>query len=274
MPANSRSAITPGSSNFFQGDPNATLAELRAAERSVTRDPAEAEQVYSARVDAVRGQALGLARHATELTESFGHRVQNALSSVERAIIDGVHGGQSELGGAASATGTALASLRSTAQDAASRAGGALTQGGIATGRAGGNVVAALVYSPVLLGALGVAAGALLGVLLPQSDQEEQALGAVAGQVRETARNLANEGLQRGSQVADAVLNQSHDNIAAHDFTGKSAGNLVDAALSGDPAENAAQVAQDVLRAGDKAVRTGLEPESAAAPVSAISSPS
>jgi hypothetical protein len=133
-------------------------------------------------------------------------------------------------------------------------------------------MVAALVESPVLLGALGIAAGALLGALLPQSDQEEQALGGVAGQVRETARNLANEGLQRGSQVADTVLTQSHDSIAAHDLSGKSAGNLVDAALSGDLAENAAEVAKGVLRAGDKAVRKGLEPEGAA-PAPASSSP-
>jgi hypothetical protein len=86
--------------------------------------------------------------------------------------------------------------------------------------------------------------------------------------VRDTARNLANEGLQRGSQVADAVLNQSHDSIAAHDLSGKSAGTLVDAALSGQLAENAAQVAQDVLHAGDKAVRKELEPGPAPAPAS------
>ena len=228
------------------------------------REPDEAEHVYATRVQSAQGEALGLARHATESTESFGQRVQNALSALERMVVDGVHGLQDQAAGAAGATGTALASFRSQATDAASRAGNSLTQSGQAAGQVGGNMVAALVESPVLLGALGLAAGALLGALLPQSDQEEQALGGVAGQVRDTARSLANEGLQRGSQVAHAVVDQGHDSVAGHELAGKSVGDFVDAALSGNLAENAVQVAQDVMRAGDQAVRKGLEPNGAA----------
>ncbi len=119
-----------------------------------------------------------------------------------------------------------------------------------------GNLIAALSDSPVLLGALSLAAGALLGALVPQSDQEEAALGGIAGQTRATARDLAQEVVDRGGRVAQTVLEAGRSSASEHGLTsGKSTGTLVDAALSGDLAGNAKQVAQDVLRAGDEAVR-------------------
>jgi hypothetical protein len=110
----------------------------------------------------------------------------------------------------------------------------------------------------VLLGALGLAAGALLGALIPQSDEEEAALGGIAGQARDAARTLAQEAANRGGSVAQAVLKAGQDSVAQHGLAsteGKSVGGIVDAVLSGDVAANAKQVAQDVLRAGDEAVR-------------------
>jgi hypothetical protein len=62
--------------------------------------------------------------------------------------------------------------------------------------------------SPVLLGALGLAAGALLGALLPQTDQKEAALGGIASQARDAATNLAQGAMESGKQVGRPPLIQ------------------------------------------------------------------
>jgi hypothetical protein len=66
----------------------------------------------------------------------------------------------------------------------------------------GSNVLSMIADNPVLLGAIGLAVGALLGALVPHSEQEEAALGEMAGRARETARNLSQEVMDRGGQVA------------------------------------------------------------------------
>lgn len=206
---------------------------------------------YSARLDEVRGQAIGLARHAQETTESFGHRVRDALAAVQGAMTGSAHDLRDQIGTAVSAAGSLSASAQGAAQGAMRSVGGALSQGG----QAGSNLAAALAESPVLLGALGLAAGALLGALLPRSEQEEEALGGIAAQARDAATSLAREGLERGKHVAQAVMDKGHDSVQAQNLAGKSPGGLVDAALSGDLASSAKTVVQDVLKAGEEAVR-------------------
>ena len=244
-----RVRVYGGSPGLDRGDHEVMVTRVRTAEQGVARQQGEAEHAYTARLDEARGQAIGLARNAQETTESFGQRIRDAVAAAEQAVAGSMHDVRDQVGGAVSTLGT-------TAQGAAQRAGGALAQGGQATGQVGSNLVATLADSPVLLGALGLAAGALLGALLPQSDQEEAALGGIAGQARDTARSLAQEAVDRGGRVAQTALDAGRSSASEHGLTsGKSAGNLVDAALSGDLAGNAKQVAQDVLRAGDEAVR-------------------
>ena len=90
---------------------------------------------------------------------------------------------------------------------------------------------------------------------MPQSDQEEAALGDMASQARVAANNLAQDVADGGSHVAHAVIDAGHDSVQAQGFADKSAGNFVDAALSGELTSNVKQVAQDVLRTGDEAIR-------------------
>ena len=245
---------------YGHDDHAATMARLNAAKQTVARDTAEPEHAYAARLDTARGQAIGLARHTEETTESFGERVRHAISAIEDAVTGKAHDLRDQAGSAMGSAGSALGAFGSSAQgavqDAASYAGGALSSGGRSAGQAGGNLVAAITESPVLLGALGLAAGALLGALLPHSDQEEVALGGIAGQARDAVRSLANEGMERGGRVVQAVTDSARSGVHGQGLAGeKSAGQLVDAALSGDLAGNVKQLASDVLRAGDEAVR-------------------
>jgi len=246
---------------YGREDYGAAIVRVRDVERGVARHSDEAEHAYSARLDEARGQAIGLARHAQETTESFGERVRAALAAAERAVTGTAQGLREQVGSAMGAAGNAAGSLgasaQSAAQDAVQSALGALSQGG----KAGGSLAAAFAESPVLLGALGLAAGALLGALLPVSEQEEAALGGIAGQARDAAASLAKEGLERGKTVAQAVADKGRASADAHGLAGgKSAGELLDAALGGDLAGNAKAVIQDVLQTGEEAVRKEVAP--------------
>ena len=256
-------APQPSSGPHLYGreDYGAAVARVREAERTVTRQPDEAEHSYSARLDEVRGQAVGLARHAQESTESFGQRIRDALAAAEHAIAGAASGLAGQASSAASAVGSAAGSMGTSAQGAVQgvvqSALGALSQGG----KAGGSLTSAIAESPVLLGALGLAAGALLGALLPVSEQEEAALGGIAGQTRDAATNLAQQGIESGKTVAQAVMDRGRASADAHGLAGgKTAGQFVDAALSGELAGNAKAVLQDVLQTGDEAVRKEVAP--------------
>ena len=245
---------------YGHDDHAATMARLNAVKQTVARDTGEPEHAYTARLDMARGQAIGLGRHTEETTESFGERIRHAITAIEDAVTGKAHDLRDHAGSAMGVAGSAAGSFGTSAQgaiqDAAAYAGGALSSGGKSASQAGGNLVAAITESPVLLGALGLAAGALLGALLPHSDQEEAALGGIAGQARDTVRNLANEGMERGGRVVQAVTDSVKSGVHGQGLAGeKSAGRLVDAALSGDLAGNVKQLAGDVLRAGDEAVR-------------------
>ena len=237
---------------YGREDYGATMVRVREAEQNVTRHPSEAEHTYSARLDEVRGQAIGLARHTQETTESFSQRIRDALEAARQAVAGAASGVAGQAAGAMSAAGDAAGSLGASAQGAMQSALGTLSQGG----KAGGNLAAAIAENPVLLGALGLAAGALLGALLPVSEQEEAALGGIAGQARDAATSLAQQGVESGKAVAQAVMDKGRASADAHGLSGgKSAGQFVDAALSGELAGNAKAVIQDVLQTGEEAVR-------------------
>ena len=241
---------------YGEGGHDATVARVADAERGVARQQDEADHAYDARLTAARGQALGLMQHAQESAGAFGKRVGDVLSASQQALADGAHGLGDRAGAAAgSLAGMAQGATRALG-DAAHKAGGALAQGAQSTGQASGSLAATVTANPVLLGAIGLAAGALLGALLPQSDQEEAALSKIAGQARDGARDLAQTVVDKGSSVAHTVLSTGQDSAGAHGLTGgRSPGQLVDAAMDGSLAQEARQVASEVLHAGDSAVR-------------------
>ena len=254
MASNPRPNPANAASGFHRDDQD-FHTRLRTAERRVARQPDEAEHLYAARLDEARGQALGIAREPDDTDQSFGDRVKAALAKGHQAAADGAQSLRETAGDAAGAVGGAFVSAGSMAQSAAQRVGGAISQGGQSAGQAGDSLVATLTANPMLLGALGLAAGALLGSLLPQSEGEEDLLGGVAGQARATARGLADTAMDRGGNVAQAVMAAGKDSAQQHGLTeGKSAGGIVDAALGGGLATDAKQVAQDVLKAGEKAI--------------------
>ena len=254
MASNPRPGVAGGTSTLPRADHDFD-ARLRTAERRVARQPDESEHVYATRLTEARGQAIGVAREPDEPHESFADRVNHALAKARQTAVDGIQAVRDGAGNMAGSVSGALGSAGGAAQTTVQQAGGVVSRGGQAASQFGGNVASTLTDSPVLLGALGLAAGALLGSLLPQSDTEEDLLGGVAGQARDTVRSLAGTAMERGGNVAQAVMETGQDSARQHGLMeAKSPGMIVDSALGGDLASNAKQVAQDVLRAADQAV--------------------
>ena len=232
---------------------DAMMDRLRLAEQGVTRRAGEAEDAFSERLSDARGKVVGLTRDAAETAEAYGARVQEALGSARQGMADAAQRVKDSVtdgvSGAVTAAGNALSSV-------ANSVGSGASQASRAVGQTGSNAFAAITDSPVLLGVLGLAAGALLGALIPQSEQEEQALGGIAGQARRTAEDLAKDGMERGTQVAQAVLEKGRESAEAHGLTGgKSAGELVDAALSGKLASDVKDMAAETMGKAEEAVR-------------------
>lgn len=245
---------SPSAAHGSGGDDSS--ARIRTAERRVARQPGEDEHVYTARLTEARGQAIGLSREPHDTDQSFSDRVKEAMSRGSQAAAESAEALREKAGDAAGAVSSAVDSVGSMAQSATQSAGRALSQGGHSAHQAGGSLVTSLTENPMLLGALGLAAGALLGSLLPQSEGEEDLLGGVAGQARQATRDLANTAADRGGDVVHAVLEAGKDSAQQHGLSGgKSAGAVVDEALGGDLATSAKQVAHDVLQAGEKAAR-------------------
>ncbi len=257
---NSRVRVYGGDSEVDAGY-DAMALRLHTAEQGVTRAPDEDEHVYVTRRDDARGDAVGLKRQAQESAQSFGERISAALASAQDAATRTLHDAQGRASDAAGSLTAAAQGAMQSLGDAAQRAGGGAAQGGQAAGDAASRLATALGDSPVLLGALGLAAGALLGALLPVTEQETAALGGVAGQARDTARTLAQQALDRGGQVAQAVIDTGRDSAEAHGLAGgKSAGARRGAGGSGARSGPAAQVARDMLGAGEDAVRKEAQP--------------
>lgn len=251
-----KSTLQPtGSHSDGREEHGVAMARVRDAEQAMSRQPNEAKHTYLAPLDQALGQAIGLPRHAQETTEAFGERIRDILATAERTVAGAAQGMRHQVGSALGAASSAGVSLAAAPQDATRQAKrsslGALSQGG----KAGGSLAALLTESPVLLGAFDLAAGGLLGALPPQAEQEKGVLGGIAGQARDTAIGLAQQGTDRSKAVAQAVMDKGQASADAHGLTGtKSAGDLVDAALSGALAGNAKAVTQDVLQTSDKAV--------------------
>jgi len=74
--------------------------------------------------------------------------------------------------------------------------------------------------NPVLVGVVGLAAGMLLGALLPRTRQEDRSLGPYADEVREEGLRYAREMTHRGREFVQSALDPDNLNEAVRKATG------------------------------------------------------
>jgi hypothetical protein len=174
MAANGR---PPASSSYQEGDLRRRINDTRATMR--------------------RGRhALG---HAAQRAKDALHRgrevAEEGISSSRAALSNSADRLQSTAADASSALQSARSGARGAARRAHQRARSLRYE-----------AQHLLADQPLLLGAIGLAAGALAGAALPPSEQEDQAFGALRDQALDRARSAGRRGLEQAREKAEQAV--------------------------------------------------------------------
>ncbi len=216
------------------------------AGQSVVRQTGESDVDYRSRVTDARGKVLGVARSAQETAESYAERVQEALFAARDRISGAVSGASERISSMGASLGDAMQSasdrvtgtahdLRDQASSLGNRMGDqasslgsqigdqgrrlsdaasySMRQARRSAGGAGSGMLAALSDNPVLLGAVGMAVGAVLGALLPPTEIEREYLGDAAHDARTAVQGVVQEAVNRGSEVVQAAMDAGRQTV-------------------------------------------------------------
>jgi len=212
------SGAGPTGRSHVTNDEPGLMTRAWEAGRAVVRQAGETEAAYRERVLQARAQVLGVARQAGEAAETFSTRIEEAMyaargraSALRDRVVDTASQSYARASDAAN-QGYARA------QDYAGRAGDYASRTADAVSRNTSNLASTISDNPVLLGALGLVAGALLGAVIPRSRSEEEMLAPLADRTVGAARDLAGEALDRGERVARAAVQAGME--AANDSPG------------------------------------------------------
>lgn len=157
----------------------------RGSRAVVPYDPARAQDEIA---DRARRAGEAVKRRADETEEAFRARVQQAMEATKQAMD----------------------ATRQTAREAGEAVSDAAQRGREFAARAGSGIADAVGDNPLLLGALGMTAGVLLGALLPRTRQEEALLGPAARGLADAAKDTANEVVDRGARAAEAAVSAAY----------------------------------------------------------------
>jgi hypothetical protein len=216
IPASRSRALVPyeGDGGGYAYDADSLASRAQRAGDAVSRAADETEATFRERVAEARAGVLGVMRQAQDTAATFGDRVQQAFDAARRSAHDGLDSVRRQARRGNGALNDAMARGRdyvSQAGDYASQAADYATRARDGIARSSDGLIGAVSDNPVVLGALGLAAGALLGALLPRTDVEDAYLGETAGQVAAGARDMAGDLVERGARVADAAMNAGYE---------------------------------------------------------------
>jgi len=198
----SNGAKTSSSRAIVPYDNDSVTERARRAGDAVSRMVGETEDAFRERVSAARAGVLGLKHDAEETAAAFADRVQQMMGQTRQSVREGA---------------AAVGDMMGRGRDAAGRAGDYAYDTGIGLGKM-------LTESPVLLAALSVSAGALLGALLPRTELEQAYAGNAAAQAMGAAEDLARDAVARGKRVAEAAMNAGYQAAAKEGMAPPSGG--------------------------------------------------
>jgi Protein of unknown function (DUF3618) len=222
----------------------------------VQREAHDTDETFQDRVYAARGSVLGVARKAGEAATSFRDRVEAAFT----AAAERVRQAATDVGGSA----TSIAGHGQTVAGRLYEYGSSATAGlRDRAGQArdlGSRTVDYMQEQPLLLGALGVAVGAMIGLLVPPSRYERELAGSVRDNLGEIAREAMQEAGRRVTRVADTVVDTARDSARREGFAGVDAPNLASAAGEQvtDVASRVRHVVEETATAGREALQREL----------------
>ena len=178
-------------------------ARAQQAGDSLTQLGDENEEAFKTRVAEARAQILGVQREASETASAFVDRVQQALSTAQQNARDRLE----QMQQTAHEWGNTVFDRTRRTGEAVNQA---AQQGRKTVSRAGTAIAETVDQNPLVLGALGLAAGVLLGAMMPATEQEEALVEPVGGAIRQAA----GQAVDRGKRAAEAAAGAAYDEIA------------------------------------------------------------
>lgn len=185
------------------------VERARRAGDAVTRTAGETEEAFRSRVADAQASVMGITRQISETASDFMNRVSSALSDLGESgrrraqdMRDTASDWSDQARSGLNRAGDTASDMLDWGRENASRAGDYASR----LGRSGSDMGSALLDNPVLLAAVGVAAGAIFGALLPPTETEKQYVGDAAQQAVNAARDAAGDAVERGSRVAKAAM--------------------------------------------------------------------
>ena len=221
-------------------------ARLRNAEAGVVQGPDEHGDDYASRLNEARGKVLGITKGASDTASDYAQRIKQAVASATQSARETRH----DLSAHAS---TAAGSI----SDQAQRSGQAITQGMENMAQSTRDTLASVSANPFALGAIAAVVGLVAGALIPATEQEERALGETATRLRTAGRDLAQDVVDRGGQVASEALGAVKDSAEKHGLTtDKPIGDVAADLKSGALVDAIKDVASETLEAGKASAQT------------------
>jgi hypothetical protein len=172
----------------------------RRAGDAVTRSAEETEDTFRARVAEARARVLGVQRDVAETASAYADRVQQALDAAQNRASE-------TLGRMRDSARDWSEGMAETGRQTSEAVGGALRRSRDYAASAGSGVAETVGDNPLLLAAFGLTAGALLGMMLPKTSQEDAWMGGAAGAVRDTADDIT----ERGTRAAKAAVSAGYE---------------------------------------------------------------
>lgn len=241
------------------------------AGRRVERRVDETEDAFAERVHTAKGAVLGITRNVGEAAASFRERVEAALASAAEQVrrvadqaqdaVSDVGSGAAHLAGDIAERGQAgLRNLYDYGQQAAHSVRHRADHAAARTRQLGSRTANYLQEQPLLLGALGVALGAGLGLLLPTSRYEREVIRDVRRGLRDEAEEAVHEVKFRAARVAETVLDTARDASRREGLTEMSPSGLAASAREqvADTAGRVRGVVEETAAAGREALRREL----------------
>ena len=244
----------------------------------VDRMTGEADEDYHDRVYAAKGTVVGITRQVGEAAASFRQRVEQAIASAAERVRQMSHEVGSMASDAASSAGSLAGDLGERGQAGlrsmygyGHAAAAGMREGAdyaIAQARDMGSRTTSFVQDqPLVIGALGLAVGAALGILLPASRYERRVLGDVRQDLRDGAGELVRDVQHRVARVAETVIDTAQEAARREGFDqAASPSGLAAAARDrvADAAGRARNVVEETAAAGREALKrelSGTEPK-------------
>lgn len=195
-------------------DPHAHASGSGPAVAGLSRDAKAAAGDAKAAAGDAADKAADIAGQVRDKAADLADQARDKAS----ALADDVRG---RLGGAADDAKTWVSGVH---QEHMRRIDDAVVRGSERLDRGRGSVEQFVTENPLLVGVVGIAAGLLLGALLPRTRQEDRNIGPYADEVRDQGLRYAREFTSRGREFVETALDPDNIQAAAQKAASPEAG--------------------------------------------------